>query len=303
MTKRRPKDLSASVKTQLLNYARQRGEEFNFVLIRYGIERLLYRLSRSEHADTFVLKGAILFHLYANAPHRPTRDVDLLGMGSSDVARMENVVRQIVELDVAADGLSFDGSTVHAERIKEDQQYEGVRVTLLAHLGKARIRLQIDIGFGDAIIPKPRKQAVPCILDFEAPRLAVYPWETVVAEKYQALVELGMTNSRMKDFFDLQYMAREIAFDGSALSRAIRATFGRRKTDLPDSAPVALTSTFVDDDVVRRRWTAFVRRSRLDERELAVVAKDVWTFLQPVTAALVAGVKFDRNWERGGPWQ
>ena len=151
MNKRQPKDVSASVKARLLNLARESGEEFNLLLIRYGIERLLYRLSQSEYGDAFVLKGAILFQLWAKAPHRPTRDVDLMSSGPSDISRMEDIIRQVTLEDVADDGLNFDESSVQAERLKQDQEYEGIRVHLEARLGTARIHLQIDIGFGDAM--------------------------------------------------------------------------------------------------------------------------------------------------------
>ena len=305
MTKGQPKDMSASVKARLLNIARERGEEFNLLLIQYGIERLLYRLSQSEHADAFVLKGAILFHLWADAPHRPTRDVDFLSSGTSEVSRMEQIIRQVSQTKVADDGLVFDSSTVQAERIKEDQEYEGIRVHLKAHLGTARIPLQIGVGFGDAITPKPSKRDVPCILNFDAPRLSVYPWETVVSEKYQALVDLGMTNSRMKDFFDLRYMAREFEFDGAMLANAIRATFERRKTDIPRSRPIALTSKFSEDTTVRTRWLAFLRRSRLESlnQELSTVADEIWGFLGPATNALLSEKVFGMNWQPGGPWK
>ena len=305
MNKRQPKDVSASVKARLLNLARESGEEFNLLLIRYGIERLLYRLSQSEYGDVFVLKGAILFQLWAKAPHRPTRDVDLMSSGPSDISRMEDIIRQVTLEDVADDGLSFDKSSVQAERIKEDQEYEGIRVHLEARLGTARIHLQIDIGFGDAITPRPRKRVVPCILDFAPPRLSVYPWETVVSEKYQALIELGMTNSRMKDLFDLQYMAREMEFDGASLSKAVRATFERRKTDLPTTLPVALSPKFTEDSTVRKRWSAFLHRSRLLESEfnLARTADEIWTFLKPVTDSLLSKGALDKKWEQGGPWQ
>ncbi len=302
MSKRQPNDVSASVKSRLLNIARESGEEFNLLLIRYGIERLLYRLSNSGYADLFVLKGAILFRFRADAPHRPTRDVDLLSRGSSDVSRMEEIFKQVARTEVINDGLTFDDSTVQAERIKADQEYEGIRIHLEARLGTARIRLQIDIGFGDAITPKPKKRDIPCVLDFDAPRLSVYPWETVVAEKYHTIVDLGMTNSRMKDFFDLGYMAREIGFNGESLSKAIRATFERRKTDIPDSRPIAFSEHFSGDATVRTRWLAFLRRSRLEAIGLQVVADEIWSFLEPVTRALILRKALEKKWEPGGPW-
>ena len=303
MTKGQPRNMSASVKSRLLNLARERGEEFNLLLIRYGIERLLYRLSKSASANSFVLKGAILFQLCSDAPHRTTRDVDLLGCGSSDILRIQDIFTQLTQLEVEDDGLVFDATTVQAERIKEEQEYEGVRVHLEARLGSARINLQIDIGFGDAVTPKPIKRNIPCLLDFAAPCLCVYPWETVVAEKFHAIVNLGMTNSRMKDFFDLRYMAREFEFDGAQLSKAISATFKRRKTDIPSSRPIALCSQFSEDAAIRMRWSAFLNRSRLETVDLKTVADEIWEFLCPITTAHIAKDKFGMQWMPGGPWR
>jgi len=300
-----PKNIAASVKQRLLNLARNTGEEFNLVLIRYGIERFLYRLSQSEHANTFVLKGAMLFHLFAEAPHRPTRDVDLLGRGEPDVDRMRNIFASVCDVDVADDGLLFDANSVRAERIRDDAEYEGIRLQVLGHLQRARIPLQIDIGFGDAITPTPKKRDVPCLLNYPAPRLRIYPWETVVAEKYQALVELGMTNSRMKDFFDLDYMANSFEFDGLTLSKAIASTFNRRNTELPDATPTALTVKFTEDETVQSRWSAFLRRSRLKEDHVRLqhIAEAIWRFLQPVNSSLRSGARFDKTWQPQGPWR
>jgi len=305
MKAHQPKDVAASVKQRLLNLARTSGRDFNLLLIHYGIERFLYRLSQSEHADSFMLKGAILFHLWAKAPHRPTRDVDLMSSGTCDLSRMEDILQQVVREKVADDGVAFDESSVHAERIKKDQEYEGIRVHIEGRLGTARIHLQVDIGFGDAVTPMPHKRTLPCLLDYAPPRLLVYPWEAVVAEKYQAMVVLGMTNSRMKDFYDLQYMAREFEFTGTTLSEAIRATFARRRTQIPESRPVALTRKFTEDAAVRTRWSAFLRRSRLQEPDTSLtrVADDIWAFLKPVTEALVSKTGVDRKWTPGGPWQ
>ena len=305
MKRRQPKDVSASARQRLLNLARETGQPFDLLLLRYGIERFLYRLSQSKHADSFVLKGAMLFHMLAQAPHRPTRDIDLMSSGICDLSRMENILRQVVGEKVADDGVTFDESSVHAERIKKDQEYEGVRVRIEGRLGAARIHLQVDIGFGDAVTPTPHKITLPCLLDFAPPVLSVYPWEAVVSEKYQAMVALGMTNSRMKDFFDLQYIAREFAFDGSILSEAIRATFARRRTQIPTSRPIALTVKFTEDAAVRTRWLAFLRRSRLQatETSLTRVAEDIWSFLKPVTEALLSKATFDKKWAPQGPWR
>lgn len=305
MTKGQPKNISVSVHQRLLNLARERGEEFNLMLIRYGIERFLYRLSQSEYADAFVLKGAMLFHLFAEATHRPTRDVDLLGSGVPDSGRMQGIFSGMCALDVKDDGLNFDGKSVRADRIRDDAEYEGIRLHVSGHLQTARIRLQIDIGFGDAITPSARKRKIPCLLDFPAPRLRICPWETVVAEKYQALVELGMANSRMKDFFDLQYLAKQFEFDGLKLSKAIQATFERRNTELPEFIPTGLSPSFTTDKTVGTRWTVFLRRSRLEGSSLSLeqVADVIWHFLGPVNSSLRTQFRFDKTWQPGGPWR
>lgn len=304
MTKGQPKNVAASVKQRLLNLARERGEEFNLLLVWYGIERLLYRLSRSEYADGFVLKGAMLFHLFGDASHRPTRDVDLLGSGSPDLSRMEGVFSEVCMIEVEDDGLTFDRQSVLASRIREEEEYEGIRVEIVGQLETARIRLQIDIGFGDAITPGPEERDIPCLLESPSPRLRVYPWETVVAEKYQALVELGMANSRMKDFFDLRHLAKQFEFDGAKLSAAIEATFKRRKTEIPESTPVSLTPTYTEDEVISSRWTAFLRRSRLEDTKLSLreVGEDIWRFLEPVTSSLRTESRLHQTWPPGGPW-
>ena len=221
MTNGNPNDIAASVRGRLTAVARKHNEELQTVLTRYAIERFLYRLSVSQHADGFVLKGAMLFQLWAAEPHRATKDVDLLGTGDSSLERLTEVMSSICAVVVPEDGLTFDPAAVSADRIKEDQEYEGVRVTCPVRLGNARLRLQIDVGFGDAVTPPPVRMDFPTILDFPAPVLKVYPRETVVAEKFQAATTLGMQNSRMKDFFDLWILSRDYTFDGETLVRAI----------------------------------------------------------------------------------
>jgi hypothetical protein len=305
MKKREVKNIAASVKQRLLTLSRECGEEFNLLLIRYGIERFLYRLSQSEHADSFVLKGASLFHFCADASHRPTRDIDLLSRGSSDPARLKEFFEQVAGLEMGDDGMTFDPSSIYTEPIRREEEYEGVRVHLKGRLGTARLSLQIDVGFGDAVTPRPRKRLLRGLLDFEPPQMRIYPWETVIAEKYQAMVDLGMTNSRMKDFFDLRHIAREFEFEGKILSKAIQATFRRRKTDLPEGCPLALTLKFTQDPAVGARWRAFLQRSKLrgPVPDLASVADEIWAFLRPVTEALLAQSSFEKAWNPGGPWR
>ncbi|MBI5490296.1 MAG: nucleotidyl transferase AbiEii/AbiGii toxin family protein [Deltaproteobacteria bacterium] len=225
MTKR-PRDIAASVRQRLLELARSRNEEFQTLLTRYGLERFLYRLSVSPHTDEFVLKGAMLFAVWTGEMHRATWDVDLLGRGDAEAGRIRKLFAGVCGVRVEDDGISFDDGSVRAERIREDQIYEGLRVRVAGRVGTARIQLQIDIGFGDAVRPPPRKLPFPTLLGMSAPVLKSYPREAVVAEKVQAMVVLGMANSRMKDFYDLWTLATKFPFEGRSLSDAVRASGG-----------------------------------------------------------------------------
>ena len=234
-------NVSASVRQRLLNQARAQGKDYQVLLTRYVLERFLYRLSQSPYRNRFVVKGAILFLLWEGEFHRTTRDLDLLAFDSSESARLEAAVREICAIKIdEEDGVVFRPETVRGRAIREDRIHDGVRLTVEAHLGSARLPLQIDIGFGDAIIPTPEIAAFPVLLDLPTPILHVYPKETVVTEKFQAMVELGMINSRMKDFYDLWYLSRHFAFDGATLLQAIKATFERRGTSLQSERPLAL---------------------------------------------------------------
>jgi predicted nucleotidyltransferase component of viral defense system len=287
-----------------MDLARKQGEDFQLVLTRYVIERLLFRLSRSSHRDEFILKGAMLFRVWTNHIHRPTRDLDLLSRSAPSLEALTRVFRDICALTVQDDGLTFDAATVSAERIKEDQEYEGVRVGCRAQLGQARIDLQIDVGFGDAVVPRALRVNYPAMLEFPAPVLRAYPRETVVAEKFQAMVLLGIANSRMKDFFDLWTLANTFEFDGASLCRAIQATFNRRKTALPPAPPLALTAEFGADVAKVRQWEAFIRKGKLDAGgvRLVQVCASLNGFLAPPTEALVAGTPFEKIWPPAGPW-
>jgi hypothetical protein len=305
VSKDKPRNVAASVRARLTEFARKRGEEFQLVLTRYAIERFLYRLSVSPHRDGFVLKGAMLFQLWAAEPHRATKDVDLLGTGDSSVERLADVVKAVCAVAVAEDGLDFDPAAVTAGRIKEDQEYEGVRVTCPARLGQARVTLQIDVGFGDAITPAPTRVDYPTILDFPRPALKAYPKETVVAEKFQAMVALGMTNSRMKDFFDLWILSRDFAFDGATLTNAISATFRRRRSLPPTEPPLALTGEFGTDPAKVKQREAFVRKGRLkaDSTKLEDVIAFLEAFLMPPSRSAAAGEAFAATWSSRGPWK
>lgn len=238
--KQKPRNLPASVRARLLGLAKERNEDFQFVLGRWIVERFLYRLSVSPHKDQFVLKGAMLFIAWSGKLHRPTRDIDLLGWGSSEVGDVVETVRSICQVSVD-DGLHFELEGIQGERIREDGNYEGVRVRVPGTLAGARAQLQIDIGFGDAVEPAPQEREFPVLLDQEVPILRTYPPEAVIAEKLEAMVVLGIANSRMKDFYDIWTLASSSTFHLATIAHSVRTTFERRRTPLPGGLPFALT--------------------------------------------------------------
>jgi len=304
MTERR--NIAASVRQRLLNASRARREDFQVTLTRYALERLLYRLSKSAYRDQFVIKGAMLFSAWNEVPHRPTRDLDLLSFGTSDISRLEGVFREIVNTEVEPDGLEFVAESVRGGRIKEDQEYEGVRISVQARLEQARLSLQIDIGFGDAVTPAPEEIEYPTLLaDSPAPHLRAYSRYSVVAEKFQAMVMLGIANTRMKDFFDIWTLARSFDFDGRVLCQAIQMTFERRETEVPSTAPLALTPEFYADRTKQSQWGAFLKRSQLAAQSMTLdeVAAVLQDFLLPPASAVVEGKSFDARWTPTTGWQ
>lgn len=249
------------------------------MLDRYAVERLLYRLSISPHRDQFLLKGALLFALWFDQPHRPTRDADLLGFGPPDPERLVALMTELLEIE-SDDGLRFDVDSIAVQPIREEAAYEGLRIRLLAFLDGARCHVQWDVGFGDAVTPAPTDADYPVLLEgMPTPCLRAYPRETVFAEKLEAIATLGIANSRMKDYFDLLALLREGAMDSAVLADAIRATFQRRGTALPDGLPFGLTDAFATDAQKQAQWTAFLRRNRLVAPELAAVVAEIRMFV------------------------
>jgi predicted nucleotidyltransferase component of viral defense system len=304
MTQDKPSNIAASVRRRLLNIIRETGDDANLVWTRYAAERLLYRLSVSEYAGDFILKGAMLFIAWTGQSYRPTVDMDFLSRGIASSERLTGVFRNVCAAEVEPDGLEFDADSVKVSPIREEQEYQGQRVTLMAFLGKARIPLQVDVGFGDVVTPKARMIVYPTLLDFPAPRIQACPRETVVAEKLQAMVVLGIANSRMKDFYDLYVLARDFAFDGTTLTRAIKATFKRRKTEISHGTPLSLTEEFGLDGTKSIQWRAFVRKSGFQQYmpELPDILLQLREFLLPPLKAASGQVDVPRNWNAGGPW-
>ncbi|MCP4605458.1 MAG: nucleotidyl transferase AbiEii/AbiGii toxin family protein [Proteobacteria bacterium] len=299
-----PKNIAASVRARLLNFAKERGDDFQLVLTRYANERLLHRLSVSPHGKRFVLKGATLFTLWTGHSHRATRDIDLLGFGDPSEKFIRRVFDEVLELDVSDDGVLFDKTSLVVGPIREDQAYGGIRVVVVAGIASAEVRVQIDVGFGDVITPEASEEDLPVLLDFPAPRIRVYPKETVVAEKLEAMVQLGIANSRMKDFYDLTVISRLFDFSGSLLVSAIRATFERRNTPLPTGLPVALTSTFSDDPIKNTQWTAFKRKAGInDVGDLQSAITMITSYAARPLEVAVTDETWKSHWPPHGPWE
>jgi len=294
-------NLAASVRQRLLNISQKRKEPFDLILSHYAIERFLYRLSHSKYSDRFLLKGAMLFSIWMNEMHRPTRDVDFLGFGENDEVELADIFRELCNLPVEPDGLVFDPATVKAKSIREEAAYAGIRVTMVARLENALIPVQADVGFGDAVTPAPQEIIFPVLLDFPAPTLRAYPIYTVVAEKLEAMIYLGEPNSRMKDFFDVWFLSQRFEFSGEILTEAIHSTFARRKTPISQELPAAFSDSFAA--MKELQWNSFLKRNGLVQAPFAEVLKSLQNFaVRPLEAALTDKA-FSLHWQPNGPWQ
>lgn len=295
------RNLPASVRQRLLNLSRDKKEPFDLILSRYAIERLLYRLANSKYAERFLLKGAMLFAIWTEETHRPTRDVDLLGFGENNTEELEGIFREFCSLPIEPDGLIFHAETVKAERIREEAAYAGIRVTLVAQLENAKIPVQADVGFGDAVTPEADEIIFPTLLDLPAPKLRAYPIYTVVAEKLEAMIYLGESNSRMKDFFDVWFLSQRFEFSGQTLTEAIQATFQRRKTLIPNESPIAFSKDF--SSMKELQWKSFLSRNRLAQVSFSEVLESLLTFAMKPLQAAFKDTAFPEMWPPGGPWK
>ncbi len=306
MTKRNElKNVATSVRDRLKKIADKNSEDYNTLLVRYAIERLLFRLSQSKHKKRFVLKGAMLFALWKATPHRVTRDLDLLGFGESSTDELQKVFAEICAQTVPDDGVIFDSKSVKAEPIRAQELYVGVRVNVQGKIGNARTPIQIDVGFGDATAVDPVDVDFPTLLDMPAPKVRAYRMESAIAEKYEATVTLGIANTRMKDYFDFWFLGTHFDFDGQELADSIRATFKRRGKVLPAETPMGLSDTFARDASRQVVWKAFWKKSVKTEPALTLeaVVSFAASFLGLPAIAAAKDEKFPRQWRAGGPWE
>jgi len=295
------KNISASVRQRLLNRAKREGRPFNELLQYYAMERFLYRLSQSVHADRFILKGALMLRVWRSPELRPTMDIDMLGKTSNEEADIVLQIRDILAVNVATDGLAFDTDSIQAERIVENADYEGIRIRFLATLGSAKINMRIDIGFGDVVYPDPEESDLPTLLDFPPPRLLCYSRESSISEKFEAMVKLGVLNSRMKDFYDIWLLSRQFDFDGVKLTEAIRLTFEQRGTKLPLEVE-AFAEPFIE--AKQTQWAAFCKRLQQNQvpTSFGEIVISVDRFLSPIVSALSTKKPSPVKWIAPGSW-
>ena len=296
--------LAHSVQVRLVRHAKTIGVDPNLVLTRYAVERFLYRLSRSPHAERFVLKGALLLLVWLGEAIRPTRDADLLGFGDLPDDVLMRIFAEVCKVEVKQDAMTYLVDSIRLAPIRTEDAYGGRRITLQAGLGSARLRVQVDIGIGDIVTPAPTWLDYPSLLDFPRPRLQAYPPETAIAEKLHAMVVLGSRNSRMRDFFDIDAIAKHTAFESALLISAVRATFERRKTTLPEPLPLALTGLFAAAQDKRAQWQAFRAKSGASTAPEALdeIIERLAVFFSPVFSSSRDVTPFDATWPPGGPW-
>ncbi|NBC64994.1 MAG: nucleotidyl transferase AbiEii/AbiGii toxin family protein [Bacteroidetes bacterium] len=302
---RNKKDVAHSVHQRLLNKARETKRPFNELLQYYAMEKFLLRMSQSPYTEEFVLKGALLLRAIGISEIRPTRDIDVLRYGGHTIPEVEKVIAECCRVEVEEDGLDFDPESVSGDEIRKQEEYDGIRTTLNGTLGNARIHLQIDVGFGDVVTPEPLLIEYPALMDGESPRLRAYTLESAIAEKYQAMVDKGVLNSRMKDYFDIYYLSENRSFEGKQLQKAIDETFKRRKTDIPSKIPAGITSEFYKNDTKLRQWKAFIRKIS-DNRvptDLKKVVSRVVEFLWPITQSISKGEFFTAKWDSTKEWE
>lgn len=298
------KNIEASIKAKLKNKSKELNRPFVEILHYYGMERFLYRLSKSKYADKFILKGALLFTVWNVPERRTTLDIDFLARFNNEVTAIETVIKDVCHIEVSPDGLKFDPQTVEGRKIKEDADYEGVRIKLIGFLNRAQIPIQIDFGFGDIVHPRTKIIDYPVILDLPRPHLNGYPQESVISEKFEAMIKLGALNSRMKDYYDLWLMIRQLEFKGTHLVEAIKKTFKHRETDIPQSKPLFTNEIFDEKSDRQMLWNGFVEKGKIQHAPatLSETAKEIENFLIKPVSAINNKVKFEKTWKPMKRW-
>lgn len=299
------KNIEASIRDRLKNKSKESNCSFSEILQYYGMERFLYRFSRSKYADKFILKGALMFTVWQVPGRRTTLDIDFLARYDNRITAIEEVINDVCSVEVIPDGLVFDSSMIKGQRTKEGADYEGIRVKFRGFLGRTRITMQIDIGFGDSIYPKPRIIEYPVILDFPKPKLKGYPVESIVSEKFEAMVKLGLLNCRMKDFYDIWLMMRQFDFDGLRLAEALNRTFEKRGTSLPQHKPLFVEEIYDEKSDRQMLWKTFLKKVDVKyvPEKLRTMAKGIERFLVKPLIAINRNEDFDMNWKAPGPWK
>lgn len=300
MNDRATTDTAASIRARLLNHARQHGEDYQRILTRFAIERLLFRLSQTRAGEYYVLKGAMLFATWPENAFRPTGDLDLLGSGSTTPEVMTELFADICRVDAPKDGIVFKPETLRVDSVRDSDKYQGIRIRLKGELARAVIPVQIDIGFGDQVYPPPDRRIFPGLLpELPAANVLMYPPETVVAEKFEAIVRFGMANGRAKDYYDIWVTTYTFEFDLSSLTEAIIGTFRRRETAIPTQLPAGLTRPFAESVEERGLWTGFLRRNppNLNPPKFEELLEELQRFFRPIISGLKLPEAANGQWD------
>ena len=292
-----------SIHQKLLNLRDRANRPFNELLQHFFIERFLYRLSQSKYQDRFILKGGLMLKAWYGVEARPTKDIDMLARVNNSIDNLKNIVQEIIAVSVPNDGIVFDPDTIVGEEIRKDAEYLGVRIILKGRFDKIPVHIQIDLGFGDMVSPKPNWIDYPQLLDFGSPHLQAYSPETLIAEKYHAIAELGIFNTRMKDFFDIYFLAQNSNFFGEILASSIATTFNTRSTTIPQNLPIAFSDTFYRDSEKLKQWKSFLDKSDLPFVDLEQLIELLVKFLMPISKALANKQPFNLNWSPNNYWQ
>ena len=302
--KRHPEGIHKSILHRLKNQAREENLPQANILLYYGMQCFLNRLSRTEYWDKFILKGGMVFNALKIPNRRATKDLDFQGVLSSDKDNLIKVIKEICDINIEADGVEFDASTVTAAEIMLEANYPGIRVKFLGYLGKSKINMVLDVSFGGSIIPNALVLDFPTLLDSPTFKIKQYPLETVISEKLETTISKSEFNSRRKDFYDLWLLSEEKEFDGAVLIRAIKATFQDRNTNLPSDINNIFSDQFISQ--YQSAWVTFLKKEALEKvapEDFEIVVKKLRLFLLPPIEAIAQDKPFEMLWKSGGSWR